>query len=88
MMVERAFGVLKQCFRVLRYVESTSLDKIKHIILCCMILHNLCINMDDYTEVQLNLDLLDEAILEPDEAADKREIREKFFRNLMRDNMY
>ncbi|GAU97618.1 hypothetical protein RvY_08884 [Ramazzottius varieornatus] len=77
----------KYSLNVQGLVYPDCLDKIKHIILCCMILHNLCIDMDDHTEVQLNVELLDEAILEPDEAADKREIQEKFFGNLMGDNM-
>ena len=88
MMVERSFGILKKRFKILEYVESTDLDKIKNIILCCMILHNICIDMNDNTEIELDVNLLDEVVLEPDETGDKRQIRENFFRKLLGNNNY
>ena len=86
MMIERAFGILKKRFAILKFVESTDLSKIKHIILCCVILHNICIDQRDYVEVDLDASLLDQAAEIEDDTIDKRMIRENFFRQLMGDN--
>ena len=83
MMVERAFGILKKRFQILKFVESTDLNKIKHIVLACVILHNICIRERDEIDITI-----DAALLEQDTeiTAAKSQIREDFFRTLMGEN--
>lgn len=45
--IENAFGLLKQRFRQLRYIELTSVDKISEFIMACCVLHNLCLDAGD-----------------------------------------
>lgn len=45
--IENAFGLLKQRFRQLRYVELTTVDKITLFIVGCCVLHNICLNSGD-----------------------------------------
>ena len=40
-MIERTFGILKQCFPILRHVTSYSIVSQTKIVLACCILHNL-----------------------------------------------
>ena len=83
MMVERSFGILKKRWQILKFVESTDLSKIKHIVLACVILHNICIRERDELDVTF-----DAALLEQDQeiTTSKSHIREEFFRTLMGEN--
>ncbi|CAN7948047.1 unnamed protein product [Ixodes pacificus] len=45
--IENAFGLLKQRFRQLRYVEFTTVDKITQLIVGCCVLHNICMDAGD-----------------------------------------
>lgn len=45
--IENAFGLLKQRFRQLRYVEFTTVDKISQLIIGCCVLHNICMTAGD-----------------------------------------
>ncbi|CAN7983254.1 unnamed protein product [Ixodes hexagonus] len=45
--IENAFGLLKQRFRQLRYVEFTKVDKITQLIIGCSVLHNICMDADN-----------------------------------------
>lgn len=45
--IENAFGLLKQRFRQLRYVEFTTVDKITQLIVGFCVLHNICIDAGD-----------------------------------------
>ncbi|XP_066598104.1 uncharacterized protein [Prorops nasuta] len=47
MTIERAFGILKGRFRKLKFIYMYRTDMIPLVILCCCILHNICINNDD-----------------------------------------
>lgn len=47
--IENAFGLLKQRFRQLRYVEFTTVDKITQFIVACCVLHNICLEAGDCT---------------------------------------
>ena len=82
-MVERSFGILKKRWQILKFVESTDLSKIKHIVLACVILHNICIRERDELDVTF-----DAALLEQDQeiTATKSHIREEFFRKSMGEN--
>ena len=46
MAIERAFDLLKGCFRRLKYVDIDRLKDLPHIILASCILHNVCIMSD------------------------------------------
>lgn len=52
MCIERAFGRLKQRWRILLGVEANSLRRIARIIQTCCILHNMCQSLND--EIQLD----------------------------------
>ncbi|KAL1482585.1 hypothetical protein MTO96_033693 [Rhipicephalus appendiculatus] len=45
--IENAFGRLKQRFRQLRYIEFQTVDKITQFIIACCALHNICIDDGD-----------------------------------------
>ncbi|CAN7999219.1 unnamed protein product [Ixodes pacificus] len=45
--IENTFGMLKQRFRQLRYVEYTTVDKITRLIIGCCVLHNICMDAGD-----------------------------------------
>lgn len=45
--IENTFGMLKQRFRQLRYVEFTTVDKITRLIIGCCVLHNICMDAGD-----------------------------------------
>ncbi|KAG0442925.1 hypothetical protein HPB47_015477, partial [Ixodes persulcatus] len=45
--IENAFGLLKQRFRQLRYVEFTTVDNITQLIVACCVLHNICMDAGD-----------------------------------------
>lgn len=62
--IENAFGLLKDRFRRLKYVETIRLDLISLLIVSACILHNICILNDDLPE-----ELIDEI--------EWREIREQ-----------
>ncbi|KAL1481745.1 hypothetical protein MTO96_034243 [Rhipicephalus appendiculatus] len=62
--IENAFGLLKQRFRQLRYVEFETVDKITKFIMSCCVLHNLCLDDGD-TNVD---DVLREAERQEDNA--------------------
>lgn len=49
--IENSFGLLKQRFRQLRYVELTTVDKITLFIVGCCVLHNICLSTGD-TDVE------------------------------------
>ncbi|KAK8772751.1 hypothetical protein V5799_024004 [Amblyomma americanum] len=46
--IENAFGMLKQRFRQLRYVEFTTVDKITKFVVACCVLHNICLDGGDF----------------------------------------
>ena len=43
MVIERAFGLLKACFRHLHFLEMDSLDDIAKVIVVAYTLHNVCL---------------------------------------------
>ncbi|XP_077485546.1 uncharacterized protein LOC144096611 [Amblyomma americanum] len=45
--IENAFGMLKQRFWQLRFVEFHTVDKITQLILSCCVLHNICLDAGD-----------------------------------------
>lgn len=45
--IENAFGILKQIFRQLKGLEFRHVDKSALFILACCVLHNLCLTSDD-----------------------------------------
>ncbi|CAN7995053.1 unnamed protein product [Ixodes pacificus] len=45
--IENTFGLLKQRFRQLRYVEFTTVDNITQLIVGCCVLHNICMDGGD-----------------------------------------
>ncbi|XP_055333519.1 putative nuclease HARBI1 [Paramacrobiotus metropolitanus] len=48
--VERAFGVLKRRFRILKFLDYDDMIAMKHIIIVCCLLHNMDIkSVDDFT---------------------------------------
>ena len=52
-LIENAFAILKARFRQLKYgVQMHKIDKIVRFIICCCVLHNLCIDNNDYIEVR------------------------------------
>lgn len=57
-LIENAFGLLKSRFRQLLQIEMHSVDKITKFIISCCVLHNMCIDMHDY----IDLDDLDEVL--------------------------
>jgi len=59
--IENAFGILNSRFRILKTVLSDKLSMISDIILCCAILHNICLANADSWEEDLDLDGLDNA---------------------------
>ncbi|KAM7300348.1 putative nuclease HARBI1 [Ixodes scapularis] len=45
--IENSFGILKQRFRQLRYLEFRKVDKISKFIMACCVVHNLCVDNGD-----------------------------------------
>ena len=45
--IENAFGILKQRFRQLQLLEFHKVDKINKFVITCCVLHNMCIFNDD-----------------------------------------
>ncbi|XP_040064775.1 putative nuclease HARBI1 [Ixodes scapularis] len=45
--IENTFGMMKQRFRQLRYVEFTTVDKITQLIIWCCVSHNICMDAGD-----------------------------------------
>ncbi|KAH7986835.1 hypothetical protein HPB49_026451 [Dermacentor silvarum] len=73
--IENAFGRLKQRFRQLRYIEFQTVDKITQFIIACCTLHNICLDVGD-----LNVDdiLTDDDLQErQQEIAQHRILREE-----------
>jgi hypothetical protein len=58
--VERAFGLLKNRFRCLRYLFRRRSDLLPIIIFACIILHNVCIDLNDEYEVDVEVGPEDE----------------------------
>lgn len=56
--IERAFGILKKRFIILKSpVEYHSVAEITNIVLCCMLLHNLCVQYNNNTvEPEFNVE--------------------------------
>lgn len=50
--IENAFGLLKQRFRQLKYLEFHSVDKVSKFILACCVLHNICIEANDIEQLE------------------------------------
>lgn len=49
--IEQAFGMLKERWRCLLVKLDVSIDKIPQTVIACCILHNICLNIHDETEV-------------------------------------
>lgn len=47
-LIENAFGLLKSRFRQLTELDLHSVDKISKFIISCCVLHNLCIDNNDF----------------------------------------
>ena len=45
--IENAFGIMNGRFRILKTVLSDNLDIIGDILMCCAILHNICLDHQD-----------------------------------------
>lgn len=77
--IEHAYGMLQARFRRLKYLHMLLMSEIKNVILACCILHNLCINNEDYAdeyENGVNLEeIVDGDILE--EAATQRPLQKR-----------
>jgi len=56
-LIENAFGLLKNRFRQLIELDFHNVDKISKFIISCCVLHNLCIDNDD--EFTFDADILD-----------------------------
>ncbi|XP_008188998.1 putative nuclease HARBI1 [Acyrthosiphon pisum] len=50
-LIENSFGLLKSRFRQLLQVDIHDVDKITKFIISCCVLHNMCIDMEDYIEL-------------------------------------
>ncbi|KAI4463053.1 hypothetical protein MML48_4g00003145 [Holotrichia oblita] len=50
--IERAFALLKQRFRILKFMDVRRLDWAPKYIIACCILHNICIQQEDILEVE------------------------------------
>lgn len=48
MKIENSFGLLKSRFRHLVRTDLMSAEKIGNFILCCCVLHNLCLSNNDH----------------------------------------
>lgn len=48
--IEQAFGLLKGRFRILKYVNIYSTKRIPALILACCVLHNICLQQNDFFE--------------------------------------
>lgn len=46
--IERAFGLLKRRFRILKYLDILCLDWAPKYIIACCVLHNICIDNNDF----------------------------------------
>lgn len=56
MSIERAFGILVSCWRILlHHVFMRDIKDIVQIITACCILHNLCIDMGEYVEIDRDM---------------------------------
>jgi hypothetical protein len=57
MVIERAFGHLKERWRILlKELYCTNIERIIKIIHACCILHNFCIDMNDFLSLEDNID--------------------------------
>ena len=52
--IENAFGILKQRIRQLLMLEFNKVDKITKFITCCCVLHNMCILKNDHFDLNNN----------------------------------
>lgn len=50
-LIENSFGLLKSRFRQLLQVDIHDVNKITKFIISCCVLHNICIDMEDYIEL-------------------------------------
>jgi hypothetical protein len=65
--VERAFGLLKNKFRRLRYLDMSLLEEIPTVITACCVLHNFIIIHEGYDEDEVVIDDLDDVPLLQDD---------------------
>ena len=66
--IERAFGVLKIRFNILRHpLRYWTIEKVRNVVYCCVILHNMVIKMQPEDEDELRMDFLAD---EPENAAE------------------
>ena len=65
--IERAFGILKIRFNILRHrLRYWTIEKVRNVVYCCVILHNMVIKMQPEDEDELRMDFLAD---EPENAA-------------------
>lgn len=65
-LIENAFGVLKQRFRQLKEIEFFSVERMCQLIMSCCVLHNLCIDADDFFDEGLGEVILQEEVMYQD----------------------
>jgi DDE superfamily endonuclease len=65
--IEQAFGLLKCRFRRLKYLNMFRLEWIPRVIIVACMLHNICIENDDYIEID------DLAVIENDDEEEQRD---------------
>lgn len=58
-LIENAFGLLKNRFRQLMKLEYHDVDKMAKFIICCCVLHNICIDNKDFVETEDSVDAED-----------------------------
>ena len=56
MAIEQSFGLLKCHFRILGKRQDTHISNVHYVIYSCFILHNLCIDRNDNTEPDWDVD--------------------------------
>lgn len=52
MLIENSFGILKNRFRQLTLLHFHEVRKIAEFIISCCVLHNLCIDAEDFIDVE------------------------------------
>lgn len=61
--IKNAFGILRSRFRQLKYLDFDTVETLSEFIVSCCILHNICIDREDFHNEEIYTDVSDRSTL-------------------------